>query len=121
VASLPPLKAQIVSGKIGLLAVCSPKRLPSFPDIPTLAEKGYPKSSFAVVFGLGGPKRLPPAIVSKWEEATDKTLKDPKIVAAIEKIEGVVVDFKRGENYKKELMANIGIFKKIAATMLSKK
>jgi tripartite-type tricarboxylate transporter receptor subunit TctC len=121
VASLPPLKAHIASGKIRLLAMCSPKRLPNFPDIPTLGEKGYPKSSFAVVLGLGGPKGLPPAIVSKWEEAIDKTLKDPKIIAAIEKIGAVVVDFKRGEDYKKELMANVGVFKEIAATMPSKK
>jgi tripartite-type tricarboxylate transporter receptor subunit TctC len=119
--SIPPLKAHLASGKIRLLAVCSPKRLPSFPDIPTLGEKGYPKSSFAVALGLGGPKGLPPAIVSKWEEAIDKTLKDPKIISTIEKIEGVVVDFKRGEDYKKELMANIGVFKEIAATMPSKK
>ena len=119
--SIPPLKAQLASGKVRLLAVCSPKRLPSFPDIPTLAEKGYPKSSFAVALGLGGPKGLPPAIVSKWEEAIDKTLKDPKVIAVIEKTDGVVVDFKRGEDYKKELMANAGIFKEIAATMTTKK
>src|SRR3990172_1363845 len=63
--SISSIKGQLASGQLRLLAVCSPKRLQNFPNIPTLAEKGYPKSSFAVALGLGGPKGLAPAIVSK--------------------------------------------------------
>jgi len=121
VASLPPIKSQLQSGKIRLLAVCSPKRLPNFPDIPTLAEKGYKKSSFATALGLGGPKGLAPAIVKKWEEAIEKTVKDPKVIANIEKIEGVVVDFKHGEDYKKELMADLVMFKELVPTLPGQK
>jgi tripartite-type tricarboxylate transporter receptor subunit TctC len=121
VASLPPIKSHVLSGKIRLLAVCSPKRLPNFPEIPTLAEKGYKKSSFATALGLGGPKGLAPAIVNKWEEATDRTLKDPKVTALIEKIEGVVVDFKTGEDYRKELMADLAMFREIVPTLKVKK
>jgi len=121
VASLPPIKSHVLSGKIRLLAVCSPKRLPSFPDIPTLAEKGYKKSSFATALGLGGPKGLPLSIISKWEGAIEKTLKDPKVIAIAEKIEGVAIDFKTGEDYKKELMADLAMFKEIVPTMPVKK
>lgn len=121
VVSMPPAKPHILSGKVRLLAVCSPKRLPSFPDIPTLAEKGYKKSSFATALGLAGPKGLSPAIVSKWEDAVDKTLKDPKMIEIIKKIEGTAIDFKRGEDYKKELLANAPVFKEIAAAMPGKK
>jgi len=121
IASLPSIKSHVSSGKARLLAVCSPKRLPSFPEIPTLAEKGYKKSSFATALGLGGPKGLPPAIVSKWEESIEKTLKDPKIIAIIEKIDGVVIDFKSGEDYRKELMADFAMFKEIVPTLPVKK
>jgi tripartite-type tricarboxylate transporter receptor subunit TctC len=121
VASLPPIKAHVLSGKVRLLAVCSPKRFPNFPDIQTLAEKGYKKSSFATALGLGGPKGLAPAIVRRWEEAIDKTLKDPSVIATIEKIEGVAVDFKRGEDYKEELMADLAMFKEIVPTLPVKK
>ena len=121
VASLPPIKAHVLSGKIRLLAVCSPKRLPSFPDIPTLAEKGYKKSSFATALGLGGPKGLPLSIVSKWEGAIEKTLKDPKVIAIAENIEGVAIDFKTGEDYRKELMADLAMFKEIVPTLPVKK
>ncbi len=121
VASLPPIKSHLQSGKVRLLAVCSPKRLPNFPTIPTLAEKGYEKSSFATALGLGGPKGLAPAIVKKWEEAVEKTVKDPKVISTIEKIEGVAVDYKHGEDYKKELMAQLVMFKEIVQTLPGKK
>ena len=121
IASLPSIKSHVLSGKARLLAVCSPKRLPSFPEIPTLAEKGYKKSSFATALGLGGPKGLAPAIVSKWEESIEKTLKDPKVIAIIEKIDGVVIDFKSGEDYRKELMADFAMFKEIVPTLPVKK
>lgn len=121
VASLPSISSQIQSGKVRILAVCAPKRLPAYPKILTLAEKGYKRASFATALGLAGPKGVSSAIVNKWEEAIDKTLKDPRAISTIEKIEGIVIDFKKGENYKKELMADLVMFKEIAASLPDKK
>jgi tripartite-type tricarboxylate transporter receptor subunit TctC len=121
IVSLPPAKAHVLSGKLRLLAVCSPKRLPSFPEIPTMGEKGYKKSSFATALGLAGPKGLPPAIVSKWEQAIDKTMKDPKIIEIVKKIEGTAIDYKNGVDYKKELTENAPVFKEIAASIKASK
>ncbi len=121
VASMSAVKSQVLSGKVRILAVCSPKRLPDFPDVPTIGEKGYKKSSIATGIGLAGPKGLPPAIVSRWTEAVDKTLKDPKAIATIEKLGGLVIDFKTGEDYKKELMTDLALFKEIAPTVPGKK
>jgi tripartite-type tricarboxylate transporter receptor subunit TctC len=117
VVSLPSLKSHVLSGKARILAVCSPRRLPDFPDVPTIAEKGYKKSSIATGVGLAGPKGLASAIVNKWEEAMDTTMKDPKVVALIEKLGGVVIDFKSGEAYKKELMTDLETFKEIVPTL----
>ena len=86
-----------------------------------MAEKGYKKSSIATGSWPWGSKGLAPAIVSKWEEAIDKTMKDPKVIAIVEKLEGVVIDFKGGEDYKKELMANFPVFKEIVSTLPGKK
>jgi tripartite-type tricarboxylate transporter receptor subunit TctC len=121
VVSPPSLKSHVLAGKARILAICSPKRLPDFPDVPTMGEKGYQKSSIATGVGLAGPKGLPPAIVSKWAEVADKTMKDPKVVAIIEKLGGVVVDFKSGEAYKKDLLADLEIFKEVVATLGVKK
>jgi len=122
VNSLPSTKPHILAGKARVLAFCSPKRLQEFPEVPTMTEKGYRKSSIATGVGLAGPAGLAPAIVSKWEEALDRTMKDPKVIAVIEKLGGVVIDFKTGEGYKKELMADLQMFKEeIVPTLPSKK
>ncbi len=119
--SISVVSPHLATGKVRLLAIASPKRLSAYPDIPTLAEKGYPKASFAVALGLGGPKGLSAAIVDKWQKAMDKTLKEPNVISAIEKLQGVVIDYKDGKDYYNELMANAGIFKEIAATTRSNK
>jgi tripartite-type tricarboxylate transporter receptor subunit TctC len=121
VNSLPSTKPHILAGKARLLAMCSPKRISDFPEVPTMTEKGYKKSSIATGVGLAGPKGLASTIVSQWEEATDRTLKDPKVIAIIEKLGGVVIDFKSGEAYKKELLADLETFKEIVPTLPGKK
>jgi tripartite-type tricarboxylate transporter receptor subunit TctC len=121
VVSPPSLKSHVLAGKARILTICSPKRLPDFPEVPTITEKGYQKSSIATGVGLGGPKGLAPAIVSKWEEAIERTLKDPKVTTLIEKLGGVVVDFKNGEAYKKELLTDLAMFKEIIPTLPGKK
>jgi tripartite-type tricarboxylate transporter receptor subunit TctC len=121
VISVSAINSQVQAGKARILGMCSPKRIPAFPEIPTLAEKGYKKSSIATGVGLAGPKGMSPAIVSKWEEAIDKTLKDPKVIGIIEKLGGAIVDFKSGEEYKKELMADLATFKQIVPKLGEKK
>jgi tripartite-type tricarboxylate transporter receptor subunit TctC len=121
VTSLPSLKSHVLSGKARILAVCSPRRLPDFPDVPTMTEKGYKKSSIATGVGLAGPKGVASPIVSKWEEAIGKTLKDLKVIAIIEKLGGVVIDFKHGEDYKKDLMTDLALFREIVPTLPGKK
>jgi tripartite-type tricarboxylate transporter receptor subunit TctC len=121
VSSVTAINSQVQAGKARILGMCSPKRIPGFPEIPTLAEKGYKKSSLSTGVGLAGPNGLPPAIVSKWQEATEKTLKDPKVIGIIEKLGGAIVDFKSGDDYKKELLADFTTFKQIVPTMSEKK
>ena len=121
VVSLSAIKSQVLAGKVRLLGFCSPKRLSEFPQIPTLGEKGYKKSSIATGVGLAGPRGVAPSVVSKWEEAIDRSLKDPKVITIIEKLGGVVVDYKNGENYKKELMADLAMYREIIPTLPDKK
>jgi tripartite-type tricarboxylate transporter receptor subunit TctC len=121
VVSLSAIKSQVLAGKVRLLGFCSPKRLSEFPQIPTLGEKGYKKSSIATGVGLAGPKGVTSSMVSQWEEAIGKTLKDPKVVAIIEKLGGVVIDYKSGEEYNKELLADFRMYKDIIPTLPDKK
>lgn len=55
----------IQSGKLRLLAVSAAKRLADFPDVPTLAELGYPGLTGTTWFALSGPPSMPPALVAR--------------------------------------------------------
>lgn len=121
ITSLSSIKSQFLAKKVRILSFIAPKRLTEFPDISTFAEKGYKKASIATDVGLAGPKGLSSVIVNKWYEALDKTLKDPKVVTIIDKLGGVVIDFKSGDEYKKELLTNLERFKEIVPTLPFKK
>ncbi|KAB0652389.1 MULTISPECIES: tripartite tricarboxylate transporter substrate binding protein [Burkholderia] len=76
VSSSPYLKA----GKLRALAVTSPKRLAALPDVPTVAEAGYPDYSYVVYQGLMAPAGTPPAVVQRLSAALQAALSD-KVLA----------------------------------------
>ena len=106
ILSIPSVKSHALSGKVRILAVFSPVRAADFPQVPTMGERGYKSSNITTGVGLAGPKGMAPAIARKWEEAVEKTMKDPKVVAVVDKIGGLMIDFKSGEEYKKEILAD---------------
>jgi tripartite-type tricarboxylate transporter receptor subunit TctC len=59
------VKEHVESGKLRALAASGQARSPSFPDVPTIAESGYPSFSMANWYGLLAPSGTPPAIVDK--------------------------------------------------------
>jgi tripartite-type tricarboxylate transporter receptor subunit TctC len=73
--ALPLAKA----GKIKLLAVTTPKRLPWLPDVPTVAESGLPGFEVIAWFGLVAPAGTPPAIVQRLNAEAQKALADPGV------------------------------------------
>ena len=76
-AALPYLKAN--PAKARALAVAHEKRLPQFPDVPTLAELGIKDMEVSNWFGLVAPKGTPKPIIAKLNDALNRALKDPEI------------------------------------------
>ena len=72
----------IKSGQIKALAVTSAKRLPQFPDIPTMAESGFPGFEAVAWGGIIAPAGTPPAIVQRMNAAIAEALKSPEVVRA---------------------------------------
>ncbi|NML17316.1 Bug family tripartite tricarboxylate transporter substrate binding protein [Azohydromonas caseinilytica] len=62
---LPPSLSMIKSGKLRVLAVATPQRLPLLPDVPTMAEAGLPGFEAYAWQGLVGPAKLPTALVER--------------------------------------------------------
>src|SRR3546814_2412847 len=56
----PPLMVpNIKANKLVGIAVVSPKRIPLLPDVPTMAESGYPGVTMGQWFGIVGPANMP--------------------------------------------------------------
>ena len=75
VAVLPMVR----EGKLRALAVSSLRRSSAVPEVPTIAESGFPGFDYTSWGGLFGPARTPPNIVRKLHLETAKTLALPEI------------------------------------------
>ena len=72
---LPHVKA----GKLRVLAVLSPARSGVLPEVPTIAESGFPGFEASVWYGLVGPAGLPPALVARLHAEVQKALASPEV------------------------------------------
>src|SRR5262245_514454 len=70
-------------GKLRALAVTSSKRSPVAPELPTIAEAGYPRFEYTGWYGLVAPARTPPAIIRKLYLETVKALALPDLRAKL--------------------------------------
>lgn len=96
--NLPNALPHVKAGKMRALAVTTPKRLAAVPDVPTVAEQGYPGFEVAVWYGLAAPKGTPKPILEKLNAELQKALKsdDVKAIFAAQGVEvlgGLVADF----------------------------
>ena len=80
VSGLPHVK----DGKLTILAVASKKRSPLIPDVPTVIEIGgaFGLGNFTseVIWGIDGPKNLPPEIINKLNSEMNKALKSKEVI-----------------------------------------
>jgi tripartite-type tricarboxylate transporter receptor subunit TctC len=80
--ALPPVKA----GLLRPLGVSSTQRSPDLPDVPTIAESGYPDYAVSVWYGIVAPSKLPDEIARKISASLDRALNDDTFRASLEKI-----------------------------------
>ncbi|WP_253252586.1 Bug family tripartite tricarboxylate transporter substrate binding protein [Variovorax boronicumulans] len=75
----PTAVPYVKSGKLKALAVTSDKRLPSLPEVPTVAEAGVPNYKAIYWMGLLAPSGTPAPIIQKLNAATQKVLNTPDV------------------------------------------
>jgi tripartite-type tricarboxylate transporter receptor subunit TctC len=76
----------VQSGKLRALAVTGPRRDPHFPDVPTIAESGFPGYSGTSWFTLAVPRSTPPSLVDKLNRDVQRVLTAPDAAARLEKL-----------------------------------
>jgi tripartite-type tricarboxylate transporter receptor subunit TctC len=80
--ALPPVKG----GLLRPLAVSSAQRISDLPDVPTVAESGYPDYAVSVWYGISAPAKVPDEIAQKISASLDRALNDDVFRASLEKI-----------------------------------
>ncbi len=80
--ALPPVK----SGMLRALGVSSAQRISDLPDVPTIAESGYPDYAVSVWYGISAPAKLADDIAQKISASLDRALSDEAFRASLEKI-----------------------------------
>ena len=82
----------VAAKRISLLAVGTAKRMPQFPDTPTMAEAGFPGfEETAPWVGMLAPAKTPADIVNRLNDAMVKALAKPDVRAQLEKLGAVIV------------------------------
>jgi tripartite-type tricarboxylate transporter receptor subunit TctC len=73
------------SGAVRVLAVTTQKRMADLPDVPTIAELGYPDFEISSWQGMFAPAGTPKDVIAKVNAETTKLLKQPEVLARIRK------------------------------------
>ena len=84
--NLAAMLPYINSGKLRAIAVTGAHRSPLLPDVPTIAESGYPEFTVTGQFGFLVPAGVPRPVIARLNAALDKTMKDPTLVAKLSKL-----------------------------------
>ena len=79
------------SGKLKVLGVLSPNRSANFPDVPTIAESGFPGFEASVWYGLVAPAATPKPIVTKLHAEVQKALQTKEVRERMSAVGGEVV------------------------------
>ena len=81
-SALPPVR----SGMLRPLGVSSAQRVSDLPDVPTIAESGYPNYSVSVWNGVAVPADLPNDVTRILTDSLNRVMNDPAFRASLEKI-----------------------------------
>ena len=87
-SSLATTLQHVRAGKLKAIAVTSPQRAKALPDVPTVAESGYPGFAVETWFGLIAPAGTPQAVVTRLHDAWAAGATTPEAQAAFDNISG---------------------------------
>ncbi len=82
--AVPATVPHIRSGRLVAIAVTSPQRLAILPDVPTVAESGYPGFQVDNMYGVLAPQGTPPEVVKKLHDDIVRALQQPDVRKALE-------------------------------------
>lgn len=85
------VRGQVASGDLRILAVATPKRWPSIPNVPTIAESDIPSFDVLGWYGLVYPAGVPAPIIDKTSKALNQVLSSESVKKQLENIGALAV------------------------------
>ena len=82
--AVPSTVPHVKAGKLVAIAVTSPQRLAVLPDVPTVAESGYPGFQVDNMYGVLAPHGTPPEVVKKLHDDIVRVVQQPDVRKALE-------------------------------------
>jgi tripartite-type tricarboxylate transporter receptor subunit TctC len=99
-------------GRLRIIAIMSKARARGMPDVPTIAEAGYPGLEGEAWDGMFAPAGTPPAIVAQLGEEIGKVVRLPDIVARLEAL-GLTPIGATGDAFAKQLVAESAVWAEV--------
>jgi tripartite-type tricarboxylate transporter receptor subunit TctC len=90
VVAVPAVQGHLKNGTLRAIGVMGSARVPSLPDVPTIAEQGFPEVDIAGWFAVLGPPKLPAAEVKRLNAAVVAAFAEPDVRAAMARQENVI-------------------------------
>jgi tripartite-type tricarboxylate transporter receptor subunit TctC len=100
------------AGKIRTLAVATPQRNPAMPDLPTVAESGWPEYSFDAWFGMLAPAGVPKPILEKISREVARAMQSPDVYERLTK-QGLEVETNMPEAFDAVIQRDIARYGKM--------
>jgi tripartite-type tricarboxylate transporter receptor subunit TctC len=106
------IRPPLASGKCRILAVTSAQRVPTYPDVPTIAESGFPGFDMNDWNGLFAATGVPAEIVTHLQEICAEAIKDPKVKERLDPSGAILVadtpaDFKKWLDVQRTLLGKL--------------
>jgi tripartite-type tricarboxylate transporter receptor subunit TctC len=109
IADGPPTVPLVQGGKIRALAVTGTERSAELPEVPSMAEAGYPEVNIGLWSGFFVSANMPPAIVKKIDEAVRRAMADAAVREGLKKM-AVNPGGGPGEEFRKRIDGDIKMF-----------
>ena len=94
--AVPAIVGPILGGRVKAVGVCDSRRSPYLPDVPTVAEQGYPSVLAVGSIGIGAPANTPAPILDKLAAEVDRLLAEPVVVEKLKSLFFVPAPERRG-------------------------
>ena len=109
---IPNVLDHIAAGKMKVFAASTLTRLKTHPNVPTVAELGYPGFDIASTMGLVARAGVPRPIVERLQAAAAKAMREPDLVQRIEAI-GMVIKEDGTANFERSIRDDATLFNRI--------